>query len=176
MENKEKKEIGDTAGNGGLDEEGDDDKERKETSTSNATAPSQVEQVEIIKQIYKGEGVEVYVAKFMKYHIVLKCMWYKRKHKTAASAAVRWNEKTRKVQILNELEIMRQLNHPHVCYLLNVVEHDEGAFLMMEYGQGGDMITYANNHPKGVSERVARQLFQQMVEGIAYLHSLNIAH
>ena len=78
-----------------------------------------------------------------------------------------------KQEILN----LRDLRHPHVCRLFNVVVEGDTLVLVLELVDGGDLLEVLNAAPGGrLSEERAGELFSQLLSGIRGLHGLNLAH
>ncbi|KIJ56640.1 hypothetical protein M422DRAFT_197695 [Sphaerobolus stellatus SS14] len=76
---------------------------------------------------------------------------------------------TERANILKEVQIMRQINHPAIVKLLSFFESDEYYFLILELMEGGELfhqivkLTY-------FSENLARHVILQVAEGIRFLH------
>jgi serine/threonine protein kinase len=80
-------------------------------------------------------------------------------------------------QLPHELEIHRQLQHPHVVTLLEVLRRNKEVWVVLEYCSKGSIMSQLAVHelrPFTVSE--AHTLFCQMLFGVAYLHSRGISH
>ena len=85
-----------------------------------------------------------------------------------------------KARISREVEIMRKLNHPNVVPLYDVgprqvVTVHSQTYLVMEYLQGGDLLSYVAARQR-LQESEACRLFQQLVSGVGYLHGLGVSH
>jgi serine/threonine protein kinase len=71
--------------------------------------------------------------------------------------------------ILKEVSIMRQLNHPNISSLLEFQESRDYYFLVLELASGGELfhqivrLTY-------FSEDLSRHVILQVAKGIRYLH------
>jgi serine/threonine protein kinase len=72
-----------------------------------------------------------------------------------------------------EIEIMKQLEHPNICKILDVVESRDKLFIVMEYGAGGEL---QNFQKQSINEPTARRLFLQILAAIDYCHNRNIIH
>eukprot|EP01102_Stenamoeba_stenopodia_P006776 TRINITY_DN188_c0_g1_i1.p1 TRINITY_DN188_c0_g1~~TRINITY_DN188_c0_g1_i1.p1 ORF type:complete len:647 (+),score=97.16 TRINITY_DN188_c0_g1_i1:124-2064(+) len=72
-----------------------------------------------------------------------------------------------------EIEIMKQLNHPNICKILDVVETADRLYIIMELG-AGELQGYQKSHI--ITEEVARKFFVQIMDAIEYCHSRNIIH
>ena len=77
--------------------------------------------------------------------------------------------------ILNEIEIMRKINHPNIIKLYEVYESDLYIHLVLEYLRGGELLTHLKN--KGAySEKDAAIVIRRVLEALEYCHSQNIIH
>jgi serine/threonine protein kinase len=77
--------------------------------------------------------------------------------------------------IFNEMQTLRNLQHPNVIQLFEVVDTQDHICLVMEYASGGELkklvegATYLN-------EDAARNLFSQIARGVLYCHTKNVVH
>eukprot|EP01118_Nematostelium_gracile_P005289 TRINITY_DN165_c0_g2_i1.p1 TRINITY_DN165_c0_g2~~TRINITY_DN165_c0_g2_i1.p1 ORF type:complete len:302 (+),score=81.58 TRINITY_DN165_c0_g2_i1:41-946(+) len=74
-----------------------------------------------------------------------------------------------------EIDILYKLHHPNIVQLYYAIEGKLNIYIVMEYADGGelfDKIVSKNNY----SERDACRVVKNILEGIKYLHSLQIAH
>jgi serine/threonine protein kinase len=79
--------------------------------------------------------------------------------------------------IQQEMQVMRTLEHPHVIKLRHTAEDDQFIYIVMEYVEGGDLLSYLTRRPNNrVSEGTARRLFAQLLSAVEYLHASSIAH
>jgi len=74
-----------------------------------------------------------------------------------------------------EIDIMKQLDHPHVLKLFEVFETDEIIALVMELVNGGELF-YKIVEKGNYSEKDAASIVHQMIRGVEYLHGRGIAH
>lgn len=69
------------------------------------------------------------------------------------------------------------LRHPNLVQLYDVRQVDENqAYIVMEYIAGNNMRDVIDAAPKGLPTEQAMDLFRQLAEGVAYLHSQGIVH
>lgn len=73
-----------------------------------------------------------------------------------------------------EIDIMKQLKHPNIAELYEIVELEDSINLVMEYG-GRTLLSYVMEC-RGLSENEARKFFRMMVSAIDYCHKRNIIH
>lgn len=74
-----------------------------------------------------------------------------------------------------ELEIITKIEHPNIIQIHSIIQRGPKIFIFMRYAEMGDLLEYIKKYGC-VKESHARIWFKQMVDGIIYLHSLNIAH
>ena len=82
--------------------------------------------------------------------------------------------------INNEKEIMKQLSHPNIIRLENFLKTKNHYFFLMEYCNGGNLsdllIQYKTKFRKPFPLPIIQYFMRQIVEGLKYIHSLNIIH
>jgi serine/threonine protein kinase len=80
------------------------------------------------------------------------------------------------VKLHQEIFILKKIrNWKYMMRLLEVFEDHENLYLIMEFHNRGDLITYLNNRTL-LSEEELAPLFKKIVFGIRTLHKLNIIH
>lgn len=70
---------------------------------------------------------------------------------------------------------MKQLDHPNIVKLYQVMETDQTLYLVMEYASGGEVFDYLVAHGR-MKEKEARAKFRQIVSAVQYLHSKSVIH
>lgn len=70
---------------------------------------------------------------------------------------------------------MKQLDHPNIVKLYQVMETEQTLYLVMEYASGGEVFDYLVAHGR-MKEKEARAKFRQIVSAVQYLHSKNVIH
>lgn len=80
----------------------------------------------------------------------------------------------RKKAVLDELNVLK-VKHPAVIELKDFFVTKDYLVLVMEYCKGGDLFGLVVKL-KGIPEQRAKFIFKQILEGIHYLHKLNIIH
>ena len=78
-------------------------------------------------------------------------------------------------KILYETNLMKRLNHPNITKILEVFHDDEYMLIIMEYINGGNLFSFVKKRRK-LSEKTAKFLFRQIIEGIKYIHLQKIVH
>lgn len=86
----------------------------------------------------------------------------------------RLNDRQRQ-NVLNEVNIMRQLNHKNVIRLRDFFDLQLHYVLVMELMLGGDLFERLEKQTN-FTEEDARDIIAQVAEGIKYMHDRNVAH
>jgi serine/threonine protein kinase len=74
-----------------------------------------------------------------------------------------------------EVRALESLRHPNIVQLLNVVYTEDIIYLIMEYCSSGSLFDFMESHAARTWQLVGR-IFKQIAEGIAFIHSHDIAH
>ncbi|KAJ8370143.1 hypothetical protein SKAU_G00101710 [Synaphobranchus kaupii] len=75
----------------------------------------------------------------------------------------------------NEILILRMLSHPNILQLMDTYETRKEYFIIQEIATGGDLFDWILDQGS-YTERDAANVIRQVLEAVAYLHSLNIVH
>lgn len=78
-------------------------------------------------------------------------------------------------KIYREISILRELSHPNIVRLHEMVETDKYIGIILEYASGGELFDYILTH-RYLKDQAARKLFAQLVSGVGYLHKKGIVH
>lgn len=78
-------------------------------------------------------------------------------------------------KIYREIAILRELQHPNIVRLHEMVETERHIGIILEYASGGELFDYILNH-RYLKDNAARRLFAQLVSGVGYLHKKGIVH
>ena len=78
-------------------------------------------------------------------------------------------------KILDETDLMKKLNHPNITKILEMFEDEKYFMIIMEYINGGNLFSFVKKRRK-LSEKTAKFLFRQIIQGIKYIHEQNIVH
>lgn len=106
---------------------------------------------------HKSTGVE-YAAKFIK----------KRRSKSSRRGVS-------KDDIEREVSILKEIQHPNVITLHNVFENKSEVILILELVAGGELFDFLAEK-ESLSEEEATEFLKQILDGVSYLHSKQIAH
>ncbi|KAJ5096665.1 hypothetical protein N7456_007386 [Penicillium angulare] len=82
---------------------------------------------------------------------------------------------TRLPKIYREIAILRELAHPNIVRLHEMVETDRHIGIIMEYASGGELFDHILTN-RYLKDNSARRLFAQLVSGVGYLHKKGIVH
>uniref|UniRef100_G3TYX0 non-specific serine/threonine protein kinase n=1 Tax=Loxodonta africana TaxID=9785 RepID=G3TYX0_LOXAF len=78
-------------------------------------------------------------------------------------------------RLYREIEIMKDLHHPNIVKLFEVIENEHALYIVMEYASGRDLFYHLVNHGF-MSEKEAQTKFQQIVSAVKYCHDKRIVH
>jgi serine/threonine protein kinase len=77
--------------------------------------------------------------------------------------------------IVNEVSILRKLDHPRIVKLVRLYESTENLYLVLEYVSGGELFKRILAR-KSFSEESASLFMKNLLETLSYIHSKNIVH
>ena len=78
-------------------------------------------------------------------------------------------------EILREINILKNLDHPNVMKIYEFLEDENNYYLIQEFCDGGDLDTILNGK-KIFCEFLVKYIMYQVFLAINYLHSNNIVH
>ena len=78
-------------------------------------------------------------------------------------------------KIRKEINILKRLKHRNIIQLYEIMESKTNLYLIMEYCEGKDLFDYIVKK-KYLSEKEACIFFQQIIDGVEYLHLSKITH
>jgi len=85
------------------------------------------------------------------------------------------NTRLQNRDVVIECEIMVQLKHKHICELFGVHHMFDHSVMVLEFVDGGSLYDLLM-HAKRLKEPVARHLFKQLCDAVAFAHESYIAH
>ena len=80
-----------------------------------------------------------------------------------------------RAHIAAEVRVMKLIQHGHVVRLYQVLETSSKMYLVLEYGEGGDLASYIHDCGR-LHDGVVRDLFSQVVEAVRFCHERHVAH
>ncbi|KAF7792485.1 hypothetical protein EIP86_003526 [Pleurotus ostreatoroseus] len=78
-------------------------------------------------------------------------------------------------QIKDELAVMEMLHHPNVVEYYGIEVHRDKVYIFEEFCQGGSLAALLE-HGRIEDEGIIQVYTMQMLEGLAYLHSMGVVH
>jgi len=85
------------------------------------------------------------------------------------------SEEKQRNKVMHEVNLLLKLRHESVVKLYETFQTGRHIMLVMELCAGGDLLNFVRKRKK-LDENIARVLFKQIIEGIAYIHSKKILH
>lgn len=81
-----------------------------------------------------------------------------------------------KTRFNREIALLRELKHPFIAELYEILEDEKNHYLIMEFAENGNMLEFVNNTGR-ITEAQARRYFSQLIYVLEYLHQeKKIAH
>lgn len=77
--------------------------------------------------------------------------------------------------LVREIHHHRQLRHPHIARLYEIIVTESTVWLVLEYCPGDELYTYLLNHGR-LGRDEACKIFSQLVGAVTYTHSKNCTH
>ena len=85
-------------------------------------------------------------------------------------------EGTRDIQRLKkEIKILKSIRHKNIIQLFDIMESKTNLYFVLEYCKGGELFDYIVKN-KRLKEGEACIFFQQIINGVEYLHNQGIIH
>ncbi len=78
-------------------------------------------------------------------------------------------------KVRREIANLRQLSHPHIIRLYEVIHTPSDIFVVIEYVSGGELFDYIVQKGR-LAEAEARHFFQQILAGVEYAHYHGVVH
>ena len=78
-------------------------------------------------------------------------------------------------KIMNEVELMKRLDHPNIVKLYEFHEDEFNLYLIMDLCTGGELFESILKN-KCLNENQAMDYMKQLISAIVYLHSIKIVH
>ena len=84
-------------------------------------------------------------------------------------------EKTDKIRIEKEINIQKKLHHQNIIHQYSVLDTEDYIYIISEYCSGGELFDYIVSK-RHLPEVEACRIFQQLINGLEYLHKQKICH
>ena len=78
-------------------------------------------------------------------------------------------------KLLQEIEILKELDHPSICRVIDIFEDKKKFYFVQEYLSGGGLFDSLIQNV-GFTEHASATIIRQILSAVAYLHSKKIAH
>ena len=78
-------------------------------------------------------------------------------------------------KIRKEINILKRIRHKNVIQLYEIIESKSNLYIIMEYCENKELFDYIVSK-KQLEEKEACRFFQQIIDGVEYLHLSNITH
>ncbi|KAH8249708.1 hypothetical protein KR032_011643 [Drosophila birchii] len=78
-------------------------------------------------------------------------------------------------RVLNEAKIMKNLTHPCVVRMHDIVDKPDAVYMVLEFMRGGDLLNRIISK-KLLNEETSKLYFYQMCHAVKYLHDRGITH
>ena len=79
------------------------------------------------------------------------------------------------LEILNEINILKQIDHPNVVKIFEFYNSEDAYYLITEYCEGGELFKIISDKKK-LSEIQCAYIMYQVLSAIKYCHKLKIMH
>lgn len=76
---------------------------------------------------------------------------------------------------MKEVNLLLKLRHSTVVKNYETIETQKHIIIVMELCAGGDLLNYVRKRRR-LKEPTAQKIFKQIIDGLSYIHSKNIAH
>ena len=74
-----------------------------------------------------------------------------------------------------EIKILQEVRHPNIIRLYEKREDETAIYLIMEYAEGGELFDYIVGKQR-LDEKEGAFFYNQLIDGVEFLHSKKIAH
>ncbi|RKP22693.1 kinase-like domain-containing protein [Syncephalis pseudoplumigaleata] len=95
--------------------------------------------------------------------------------KTGQTVAIK--ETARSAEGIKEWDVMSLVSgHAHVVQAIELIEHAQRVFYILEYAHGGDLFTYAKRYGFKLPEEDVRTITRQIVAALLHINARGVAH
>ena len=86
-----------------------------------------------------------------------------------------FSEEINKKRLFLEISILKKVRHKNIIKLYEIMETPATLYLVMEYCNNGELFDYIVSKDK-LNEKQACVFYQEIIDALSYLHSINIVH
>ena len=84
-------------------------------------------------------------------------------------------EKNDKIRIEKEISLQKKLHHQNIIQQYSILDTESSIYIITEYCSGGELFDYIVSKRR-LQENEACRIFQQLINGLEYLHKQKICH
>ena len=84
-------------------------------------------------------------------------------------------EKSDKIRIEKEISLQKKLHHQNIIQQYSILDTESYIYIVTEYCSGGELFDYIVSKRR-LPEREACRIYQQLINGLEYLHRQKICH
>ena len=77
---------------------------------------------------------------------------------------------------LLEVSALKKLDHPNIVHITDSFEAFETVYLVMQYTPGENLQTLITRQKGGIKEKIIRNIFPPLIDGIRQVHDNNLVH
>ena len=77
--------------------------------------------------------------------------------------------------VKQEIEIMKLVKHKNVVQMYEIMESENKLYIVLDFCEKGELFDYIVERER-LNEKKACSFFQQLIDGIEYIHQINICH
>lgn len=74
------------------------------------------------------------------------------------------------------MKILKELHHPHIITFIGLRKEDNESYIIMEYMNGRDLLTYLRRNKSNLKEGDLFYFSYQIADGMRYLEKKQIIH
>ncbi|XP_013101371.1 ovarian-specific serine/threonine-protein kinase Lok isoform X2 [Stomoxys calcitrans] len=115
----------------------------------------------LVRLVYDRRSCQEYAMKIVK--------------KNMLATSTNPNNLTDPNRVMNEAKIMKNLDHPCVINMHDIVDKPDSVYMVLEFMKGGDLLNRIVDN-KRLSEKISKLFFYQMCHAVKYLHDKGITH
>ena len=111
---------------------------------------------------------------------VYKASWTQMPNTVIAAKVISLTDETKAVWVQkclkNEMKIIKSLNHPNVVRVYESIKTQRTAYIFIEFASNGSVGDILEKTKKPILETKAKKFLKDIVSGLAFCHSKEIAH